>query len=237
MRQPRTQVLRSDAKAVSTRVAEGNLALTTEEREEARGPRDLAKLGQGAASELLDQRANATSVARAGDKQARTLAVETRGAAQAWQTGGEGATYGKGAGQLGRGTTGRRGRGKATWGVRGGKRAAARDRDRSEGTRGTGPGSSGEDAERQRGRKETASLNAVPQCAQRKRRVGQRGGGLCLHAWSFGGFGSGAADEDDSAHGEGDRPHGNTGQRAKELWGQSSATAGGKAVAPDRRHS
>ncbi|KAH8615137.1 hypothetical protein ERJ75_000617000 [Trypanosoma vivax] len=47
MRQPRTQVLRSDAKAVSTRVAEGNLALTTEEREEARGPRDLAKLGQG----------------------------------------------------------------------------------------------------------------------------------------------------------------------------------------------
>ncbi|KAH8613309.1 hypothetical protein ERJ75_000804600 [Trypanosoma vivax] len=90
MRQPRTQVLRSDAKAVSTRVAEGNLALTTEEREEARGPRDLAKLGQGAASELLDQRANATSVARQATKQARTLAVETRGAAQAWQTGGEG---------------------------------------------------------------------------------------------------------------------------------------------------
>ncbi|KAH8613305.1 hypothetical protein ERJ75_000805800 [Trypanosoma vivax] len=81
MRQPRTQVLRSDAKAVSTRVAEGNLALTTEEREEARGPRDLAKLGQGAASELLDQRANATSVARQATKQARTLAVETRGGA------------------------------------------------------------------------------------------------------------------------------------------------------------
>ncbi|KAH8613271.1 hypothetical protein ERJ75_000616900 [Trypanosoma vivax] len=153
MRQPRTQVLRSDAKAVSTRVAEGNLALTTEEREEARGPRDLAKLGQGAASELLDQRANATSVARQATKQARTLAVETRGAAQAWQTGGEGPHTARARGQLGRGTTGRRGRGKATWGVRGGKRAAARDRDRSEGTRGTGPGSSGEDAERNAGGK------------------------------------------------------------------------------------
>ncbi|KAH8613283.1 hypothetical protein ERJ75_000805400 [Trypanosoma vivax] len=109
MRQPRTQVLRSDAKAVSTRVAEGNLALTTEEREEARGPRDLAKLGQGAASELLDQRANATSVARQATKQARTLAVETRGAAQAWQTGGEGPHTARARGQLGRGTTGRRG--------------------------------------------------------------------------------------------------------------------------------
>ncbi|KAH8615130.1 hypothetical protein ERJ75_000615900 [Trypanosoma vivax] len=97
MRQPRTQVLRSDAKAVSTRVAEGNLALTTEEREEARGPRDLAKLGQGAASELLDQRANATSVARQATKQAHACCRDARrGASVADRR--RGATYGKGAG-------------------------------------------------------------------------------------------------------------------------------------------
>ncbi|KAH8615133.1 hypothetical protein ERJ75_000616700 [Trypanosoma vivax] len=153
MRQPRTQVLRSDAKAVSTRVAEGNLALTTEEREEARGPRDLAKLGQGAASELLDQRANATSVARQATKQARTLLSRRAARRKRGRQAARGHIRQGRGGQLGRGTTGRRGRGKATWGVRGGKRAAARDRDRSEGTRGTGPGSSGEDAERNAGGK------------------------------------------------------------------------------------
>ncbi|KAH8613270.1 hypothetical protein ERJ75_000805200 [Trypanosoma vivax] len=150
MRQPRTQVLRSDAKAVSTRVAEGNLALTTEEREEARGPRDLAKLdrrGQRAAGPTgkRDERR------AAGDKASTHACCRDarRGASVADRR--RGATYGKGAGAARRGTTGRRGRGKATWGVRGGKRAAARTAIARRG-RGTGPGS-GEDAERNAGGK------------------------------------------------------------------------------------
>ncbi|KAH8615124.1 hypothetical protein ERJ75_000616100 [Trypanosoma vivax] len=144
--------MRSDAKAVSTRVAEGNLALTTEEREEARGPRDLAKLGQGAASELLDQRANATSVARRRQsKHARLLSRRAarrkrgRQAARGHIRQGRGGSSG---GELlgGGGEEKRRG-------ACGGVSEPARDRDRSEGTRGTGPGSSGEDAERNAGGK------------------------------------------------------------------------------------
>ncbi|KAH8615136.1 hypothetical protein ERJ75_000616400 [Trypanosoma vivax] len=139
MRQPRTQVLRSDAKAVSTRVAEGNLALTTEEREEARGPRDLAKLDRARpASCWTNGQTRRASRGRRQSKHARLLsrrAARRKRGRQAAR-----ATYGKGAGAAREGNYWEAGARKSDVGRAGGQAS-----------RGAGPRSLGGDARHRTG--------------------------------------------------------------------------------------
>ncbi|KAH8613303.1 hypothetical protein ERJ75_000805100 [Trypanosoma vivax] len=177
MRQPRTQVLRSDAKAVSTRVAEGNLALTTEEREEARRTKGPREAGTGRGQRAAGPTGKRDERRAAGDKASThgLLSRRRRGASVADRR--RGATYGKGAGQLGEGNYWEAGARKSDVGRAGGKRAAAPGPRSLGGRAGTGPGQQRQDAERN-ARKETASFECCAPVRSAKAAVGQRGGGV-----------------------------------------------------------
>ncbi|KAH8615135.1 hypothetical protein ERJ75_000617100 [Trypanosoma vivax] len=208
MRQPRTQVLRSDAKAVSTRVAEGNLA--TDDGRARRGPRTKGprEAGTGRGQRAAGPTGKRDERRAAGDKASTHACCRDarRGASVADRR--RGATYRQGRGGSSGGELLGGGGEEKRRGACGGA---------SEPRRGTAIARRGRAAPDRavaaktlsaRGRKETASLNAVPQCAQRKRRVGQRGEAVfaCVVLRWF--WEAAPRDEDDSAHGEGDRPHG-----------------------------